>query len=146
MPLAPARCSGSSAVTASRAKKSGHATEQDRADLLKRRQGWFGGQIDLNPQRHVFIDETGAKTNMGRTHGRRPKGKRLGVEFRHGHCKTTTFGGAPTIRGMVAPFVLPGPINRHTFEACVEKVLAPELRPSDIVVMDTLSSHEGPAP
>ena len=46
---------------------------------------------------------------------------------------------------MIAPFVLGGPINRDAFEAYVEQVLVPELRPGDIVVMDNLSSHKGPA-
>ncbi len=62
----------------------------------------------------------------------------------HGHWKTTTFVGALTMRGMIAPFVLSGAINRDAFEAYVEKVLVPELRPGDIVVVDNLSSHKGP--
>lgn len=45
---------------------------------------------------------------------------------------------------MVAPLVLDGAINRHAFEVYVEKVLAAELRPGDIVIMDNLSSHKGP--
>ena len=45
---------------------------------------------------------------------------------------------------MIAPFVLSGPINRTAFEAYVEQVLLPELRPGDIVIMDNLSSHKGP--
>ena len=64
--------------------------------------------------------------------------------FPHGHWKTTTFVAGLTPRGMIAPFVLSGPINRDAFEAYVEKVLVPELRPGDIVVMDNLSSHKGP--
>ena len=64
--------------------------------------------------------------------------------FPHGHWKTTTFIGALTTRGMVAPFVISGPINRDAFEACVERVLASELRPGDIVVMDNVSSHKRP--
>ncbi len=62
----------------------------------------------------------------------------------HGHWNTTTFIGALTLCGMIAPFVISGPINRAAFEAYVEKVLIPELRPGDIVVMDNLSSHKGP--
>jgi transposase len=42
------------------------------------------------------------------------------------------------------PFVLDGPINRNAFEVSVEKILVPELRPGDIVVMDNLSSHKSP--
>jgi transposase len=100
--------------------------------------------MDLDPDRLVFIDETWAKTNMARTHGRCPKGERLRMGFPHGHWKTTTFVGALTRRGMIAPFVLSGAINRGAFQAYVEKVLVPELRPGDIVVMDNLSSHKGP--
>jgi len=51
---------------------------------------------------------------------------------------------ALTLRGMIAPFVLSGPINRDAFEAVVERVLVPELRSGDIVVLDNLSSHRGP--
>lgn len=111
---------------------------------MRRRQAWFDGQIDLDPEQLVFIDETWAKTNMARTHGRAPRGRRLRMGFPHGHWKTTTFVGALTLRGMIAPFVLSGPINRDAFEAYVENILAPELREGDIVVMDNLSSHKGP--
>jgi len=46
---------------------------------------------------------------------------------------------------MVAPFAIDGPVNREVFELFVEKVLVPGLEPSDIVVMDNLSSNKGPA-
>ncbi len=44
---------------------------------MKRRQAWFDGQLDLDPERLVFIDETWATTNMARKNGRAPKGERL---------------------------------------------------------------------
>jgi transposase len=81
---------------------------------------------------------------MARTHGRCRRGERLRMGMPHGHWRTTTFVGALTLRGMIAPFVLSGPINRTAFEAYVEQVLVPELRPGDIVIMDNLSSHKGP--
>ena len=99
--------------------------------------------MDLEPDRLVFIDETWAKTNMARTHGRAPRGERLRMGFPHGHWKTTTFVAGLTLRGMIAPFVLSGPINRGAFETYVEKILIPERRPGDIVIMDNLSSHKG---
>ncbi len=52
--------------------------------------------------------------------------------------------GALTLRGFIAPLVLDGPINCDAFETYVARVLVPELRPGDIVVMDNLSSHKGP--
>jgi transposase len=91
----------------------------------------------------VFIDETWASTKMTRTHSRCRRGQRLRVGVPHGHWKTTTFVAGLTTRGMAAPFVLDGPINRNAFETYVERILVPELRKGDIVVMDNLSSHKG---
>ena len=46
--------------------------------------------------------------------------------------------------GLVAPFVIDGPINRRAFETYVARVLVPELVTGDVVIMDNLSSHKGP--
>ena len=124
-------------------KKTAHASEQDRPDILKRREDWFEGQPDLDPERLVFIDETWASTNMARRYGRAPKGERLRVGVPHGHWKTTTFVAGLRMTGMVAPMVLDGPINGISFQAYVDQVLVPELRPGDIVIMDNLGSHKG---
>jgi transposase len=110
---------------------------------VKRRQDWFEGQPDLDPERLVFIDETWASTNMARRYGRAPRGQRLRMSVPHGHWKTTTFVGALRLTGMVAPMVLDGPINGRAFQAYVDQVLVPELRPGDVVVMDNLGSHKG---
>jgi transposase len=112
---------------------------------VKRRQEWFEGQVDLDPERLVFIDETWASTNMARLHGRTPKGERLRAGIPHGHWKTTTFVAGLRLTGMMATMVLDGPINRDAFQAYVEQVLVRELRPGDIVIMDNLSSHKGAA-
>jgi transposase len=92
----------------------------------------------------VFIDETWASTNMARRYGRAPKGERLRAAVPHGHWKTTTFVAGLRSDGIVAPFVLDGPINRAAFETYLARVLVPELRPGDVVIMDNLSSHKGP--
>ena len=92
----------------------------------------------------MFIDETWASTNMARARGRAPRGQRLRAAVPHGHWKTTTFVAGLRQDGIVAPFVLDGPINRNSFETYVDRVLVPDLRPGDIVIMDNLSSHKGP--
>ena len=81
---------------------------------------------------------------MARLRGRAPRGQRLRVPIPHGHWKTTTFVAGLRQDGIVAPFVLDGPINRDAFEAYVAQVLVPELQPGDTVIMDNLSSHKGP--
>ena len=90
-----------------------------------RRQAWFDGQLDLDPERLVFIDETGASTKMARRYGRAPRGQRLRAGVPHGHWKTTTFVGALRLGGMTAPMVLDGPMDGAWFLAYVEQVLAP---------------------
>ncbi len=45
-------------------KKTGHAQEQDRPDVLSAREAWFDGQLDLDPETLIFVDETGASTKM----------------------------------------------------------------------------------
>jgi transposase len=82
---------------------------------------------------------------MARLRGRARKGERLRAGIPHGHWKTTTFVAGLRIDGIAAPMVLDGPINRDAFQAYVDQVLVPELKPGDVVVMDNLSSHKGPA-
>ncbi len=118
--------------------------EQDRADVLKRRRKWGESQVDLEPERLIFIDETWASTDMTRRNGRARKGERLRAGIPFGHWKTTTFVAGLRLDGIVAPMVIDAPINGRSFRAYVEKVLVPELRPGDIVVMDNLGSHKAP--
>jgi transposase len=82
---------------------------------------------------------------MARLRGRARKGERLRAGIPHGHWKTTTFVAGLRLDGIAAPMVLDGPINRDAFQAYVDQVLVPALKPADVVVMDNLSSHKGPA-
>jgi transposase len=91
----------------------------------------------------IFIDETWAKTNMTRLRGRSPVGERLIAKVPHGHWKTTTLIAALDSNGIRCSTVVDGAINADVFGAFVEQVLAPVLRPGDVVVLDNLSSHKG---
>src|SRR3546814_5779469 len=82
-----------------------------RPDVLARRRAWFKAQPDLDPERLVFIDETGASTKMARLRGRAQRGMRCRSPIPHGHWKTTTFTGALRLTGMTAPMVLDGPMT-----------------------------------
>ena len=96
----------------------------------------------MSERRLIFIDETGASTKMARLHGRCPRGQRLDVSCPHGHWKTTTFVGGLTNTGFIAPYVLDGPMDGAVFKAWTEQMLAPRLKPGDIVILDNLSSHK----
>jgi transposase len=132
-------------MRASALKKSLHASEQDRPDVARRRSRWKRHQAKLDPKRLVFIDETWAKTNMTRSHGRCTKGQRLVAKVPHGHWRTMTFLAALRHDAVTAPFVVDGPINGQWFLTYVEQVLVPTLKPGDIVIIDNLGSHKSQA-
>jgi transposase len=132
----------SSRSAASRSKKSAHASEQDRPDVRLARQAWFEGQLDLDPRRLIFIDETGASTKMARLRGRAPRGERCRASVPHGHWKTTTFTAGLRLNGLAAPWLLDGAMDGEAFLVYVRRVLAPELTTGDIVVMDNLPAHK----
>ncbi|EHK54827.1 transposase, partial [Mesorhizobium alhagi CCNWXJ12-2] len=119
-----------------------HASEQQRPDVKARRRAWFDGQLDLDPEKLIFIDETSASTKMARLRGRSLRRERCIAAVPHGHWKTTTFTAGLRLSGMTAPMLLDGPMNGAAFLAYVEQVLAPELRPGDIVIMDNLPAHK----
>lgn len=79
---------------------------------------------------------------MARLYGRAPRGERCRAPVPHGHWKTTTFVGGLTLAGVVAPMTLDGAMTGAAFLAYVEQVLAPTLRPGDVVVMDNLPAHK----
>jgi transposase len=102
-------------------KKSLHASEQDRPDVAKRRERWKARQARVDPRRLVFIDETWAKTNMTRAHGRCARGERLVAKPPFGRWRTLTFLAALRCGGLTAPCVIDGPINGVSFRAYVEQ-------------------------
>ncbi len=123
-------------------KKTAHASEQQRPDVLARRQAWAEAQPGLMPERLVFIDETGTSTKMARRYGRAPRGQRCQAAIPHGHWKTTTLVAALTLDGILAPMTIDGAMTGAAFLAYVEQILVPTLKPGDIVIMDNLPAHK----
>lgn len=119
-----------------------HASEQQRPDVAEARANWRRTQYDL-PGRLIFLDETGARTDMTRRHAWAPIGERALGRAPGGHWKTTTFLVGLTTEGLIAPFVLDGPMDRAAFTEYVRQVLLPELKPGDIVILDNLQGHKG---
>jgi transposase len=107
-----------------------------------RRRTWFDRQLDLDPAKLIFIDETSASTKMARLRGRAKRGERCRAPIPHGHWKTTTFTAGLRLDGLAAPMLLDGAMNGPAFLAYAEQVLAPELSPGDIVIMDNLPAHK----
>ena len=90
----------------------------------------------------VFLDETGATTAMLSRYGWGPRSERLVDTAPQGHWRTTTFVAGLRDTGVVAPFVVDGPMTGPIFRTYVEKFLAPALQPGDVVVLDNLAAHK----
>jgi hypothetical protein len=116
--------------------------EQDRPDVAAVRLLWKGQQKRLDPDRLVFVDETGTSTNMARLRGRCPRGERLTGKVPHGHWKITTFVAALRRTAVTAPFVIDEPMNGEIFAVYLDRCLVPTLHPGDIVGMDNPSVHK----
>jgi hypothetical protein len=85
------------------------------------RRRWRVWQRYMDPVRFVFLDETGATTNMVRRYGWSPRGERLVNAAPHGHWRTTTFVAGLRSTGFVAPLVLDGPMTGEIFRAYVQQ-------------------------
>ena len=125
-------------------KKSLIAAEQLRPDVVERRRNFALAWRFLTRGQLVFLDESGAKTNMTRLYGRAPGGARCVDHAAHGHWQTMTMVSAIRAEGVLedATLVLDGTMDGPTFLSYVEDHLVPSLVPGDVVVMDNLSAHK----
>ena len=126
-------------------KKTLLASEHLRPDVVERRRNWVEvRQPDMVNmlERLVFIDETSLKTNLVKTTGWAPVGKRLVDHAPCGHWHTQTFIAGLSHDGRIAPWVLDGAVNGLSFGKYVAHERAPTLRPGQIVSADNLSSHK----
>jgi transposase len=96
----------------------------------------------MNLEKLVFIDESGAKTNMTRLYGRAKAGQRVVDNIPAGNWCTTTMISSVRLDGSTACMVVDGATDKEVFKAYVEHILLPALKPGDIVVLDNLSAHK----
>ncbi len=94
--------------------------------------------------RFVFVDEMGANTSLSPIYGWARRGQRAYFEVPRNWGANVTLLSSMTRSGMGPSLAVEGPTTREVFETYIEGVLAPELRPGQVVVMDNLSSHKGP--
>ena len=110
--------------------------------MKQRREVWHEQLKDIDPKRLVFIDESGAKTDMTRTRGRAAPGQRVVEKVPHGHWKTTTMISAVRASGPCAAATIDGATDSEIFRSYVREVLVPELKVGDVVIMDNLQPHK----
>jgi len=93
----------------------------------------------------IFLDETGAMTNLVRTHGRSAEGSRCVGSAPAGHWRVMTAVAAVRLGGgITAAATMDCPMDGQMFQRYVEEVLVPVPRAGDVVVMDNLPAHKPP--
>ena len=99
------------------------------------------GQIDA--ERLVFVDEMGSNTSLFSLYAWAPRGERARCSVPRNRGKNTTLLASMTTEGMGPCLAVVGATTRVVFETYVERLLAPALRPGQVVVMDNLGAHKG---
>lgn len=114
--------------------------------MAERRRKFAHARRFVSPLRLVFLDESGARTNMTRLYGWARRGERCLDRTPLRHWSSMTLLSAMRLEGVVreATVVMEGAMTAATFLQYVEQRLAPTLRPGDVVVMDNLAAHKAP--
>jgi transposase len=110
--------------------------------VAEKRAHWHERLAKDPPARLIFLDESGANTQMTRFCGRAAVGQRLVMHVPHGHYQTTTLVCAIGLAGPLAPFLWEGAMDGEMFLAWIQQGLVAELRRGDLVIMDNLATHK----
>jgi transposase len=120
------------------------AAERDRPAVEQQRQRFRADVARLPLKDLVFVDESGVRTNLTRLYGRAPKGERVSEAVPHGHWQVLTILGALTTKGVQASMTIEAATDTSIFLAFIKQILAPTLRPGQVVFMDNLPAHKHP--
>jgi hypothetical protein len=96
----------------------------------------------IDPSRLVFLDETSTPTTLTLLRARAPRGQRAIGRVPRGRREAISWLATLTTRGIGESLLVRGAVDRLIFEAFVERVLVPSLRPAQIVILDKLSVHK----
>jgi transposase len=124
-----------------RKKKVFRADDRDRPDVHQKRQQFQQELAALDAGRLVFVEEMGATTALARLYGRAPQGERVYGSV-PGRWDALTLISGMRLGEVVAPFAFPGATDTAAFRTYAAAVLAPELRPGDVVIWDNLKPHK----
>jgi transposase len=98
---------------------------------------------EIHAEQLVFVDEMGANISLAPLYAWSPKGERAFASVPRNWGKNITLLASMTLEGMGECLAVEGSTTTAVFEAYLERVLVPSLRPGQVVVMDNLSAHKG---
>ncbi len=91
-----------------------------------------------------FVEATGRHIELARADAWAPRGQRAHAAKPRNRGRAVTLIGAMGVPGRVATLPGVGGPNGEVFRRSVYQVLAPQLRPGQVVLRDNLTAHQGP--
>jgi transposase len=122
-------------------KKSLKASEQHETA----RTAWRTEVAAVRPEDLVFVDETGSHLGYTPRYAWAPRGQRAYAKAPVNRGENKTVVAALTLAGIGPRLRFDGAMTTARFEGYVRHVLAPILRPGQVVVADNLKAHHSPA-
>lgn len=110
--------------------------------MRQKRKEWKEFQRTVNPEKLIFLDESGINTGMTRLYGRALKHQRVVDAVPDVRFHRTTILSSVRMDGTIIPCVFEEALNGDLFREYIKRFLVPALKTDDIVVMDNLSSHK----
>jgi transposase len=126
-------------------KKTVHASERERPQVRLARRRYRQQIVRHRANRLRLVDESGRHIALTRRYGSAVRGQRVHDAVPKNTGRNLTLLGALSCRGLEAVMTVEGATDALVFQAYGEQVLAPTRRRGDVVVMDNLSAHKGPA-
>ena len=81
---------------------------------------------------------------MARFYAWAPRGQRAYAAKPRNRGRAVTMIGAMGVNGVVATMTVEGGTDGDVFRSYVDQVLAPQLRPGNVILMDNLKAHKVP--
>jgi transposase len=118
-------------------KKSLRASERDEAARV----AWGKRAARIDPSAWVWLDETGSHLGYTPLYAWAPRGERAFAAAPRNQGENRTIIAALTSTGLGPALRFDGAMTSERFEGYVRHVLAPTLRPGQVVVADNLRAH-----
>jgi transposase len=110
-------------------------------EVQQQRVDYWDALKEIDPEKLVFIDESGFWVGMTRPIARAAKGKKVYERRKFYRSRKMTIIGAIKRSKVVTQKILEGSMKKENFLEFIKVNLVPNLEAGDVVVMDNLNSH-----
>lgn len=90
----------------------------------------------------MYVDESGINEYLQRTNARSIRGQKVYGAVSGSRYSRESFIAAQNQSSILAPFCYTGTCDTKLFNAWLEQILIPELKPGQVVILDNASFHK----